>query len=386
MTSSGFFTRIVRASGLAGSASYAFATTYALPPAAAVRAVASFFASGKPAPPRPRRPLASISAMSASGPIDRARSRSCAALMSVSRIRYAVLVGKGRLQRVGHLVLVQLVVRWRGALLGPEAGDRDVPGVPAPAARDRRALTVGCAAEVREQRRGGVEVRHRQTERLADPLGRAPRQVPIGLVRGVEHARQPVSALGRVAEDRLDQAEIETALRLGGNGEDRRRERAAIAVRRGLDHPDPVVRRARRDRRPLAEAVAERVRDRDRSRRAGLLAHEARLALEDRGLGLEEERDEAAAPLGQLALLVRVLAGDRFVPEQVLEGPLHAAEDAQHYRSTSPRTMSIEPRIATTSATNRPWRSHGRIWRFVNDGPRIFARNGFVADPPERSM
>src|SRR5207247_4164516 len=142
MTSSGFFRRIVRANGLAGSASYAFATTYALPPADAVRAVASLRASGKPAPPRPRRPLASMSAMSASAPIDRARSRSCAALTSVSRIRYAVLVGKGRLQWMGHLVLVQLVVRRRWALLRPHAGDRDVPRVPPAAARDRRPLAV----------------------------------------------------------------------------------------------------------------------------------------------------------------------------------------------------------------------------------------------------
>src|SRR5258707_10307527 len=182
MTSSGFFSRIVRASGLAGSASYAFATTYALPPAAAVRAAASLRASGKPAPPRPRRPLASMSAMSASGPIARARSRSCAALTSVSRIRYAVLVGKGRLQRMGHLVLVQLVVRWRGALLRPEAGDRDVTRVPTAAARDRGALPVRRATEVRKERGRRVEVRHLEAERLADALGRAPRQVAVGLV------------------------------------------------------------------------------------------------------------------------------------------------------------------------------------------------------------
>src|SRR5207237_6636467 len=112
--------------------------------------------------------------------------------------------------------------------------------------------------------------------------------------------------------------------------------------------------RPRSDRRPLAESVAERVRDRDGARRAGLLAHEARLALEDARLGLEEERDEPAAPLGELALLVRVLAGDRLVPQQVLEGPLHAAEYSEHYRSTSPSTISIEPKIATTSGTRGP--------------------------------
>src|SRR6266542_1300482 len=162
----------------------------------------------------------------------------------------------------------------------------------------------------------------------------------------------------------------------------RPRSAPAVTVRRGLHHADAVVRRARRDRRPLAETVAERVRDRDRARRARLLAHEARLALEDARLGLEEQRDEPAAPLGELALLVRVLARDRVPPEEVGQRALHAGEQSEHYLSTSPSTMSIEPRIATTSATSRPWRSHGRIWRLLNDGPRIFARNGFVAEPP----
>src|SRR4029077_17230346 len=169
MTSSGFFRRIVRASGLPGSASYAFATTYALPPAAAARAVASLRASGNPAPPRPRRPLASTSAMSCSGAIERARSRSWAALRSVSRIRYAALAGKRRLHRVRHLLLVQLVMRGRGGLLGPEARDRDVAGVAAPAARDRGPLALRRAPEVREQRRGRVEVGHLNPERLGDP-------------------------------------------------------------------------------------------------------------------------------------------------------------------------------------------------------------------------
>src|SRR5438105_5792189 len=56
------------------------------------------------------------------------------------------------------------------------------------------------------------------------------------------------------------------------------------------------------------------------------------------------------------------------------------------HRSTSPSTMSMEPRIATTSATRRSWSSHGRICRLLKDGPRIFARNGFVADPPALIM
>ena len=39
--------------------------------------------------------------------------------------------------------------------------------------------------------------------------------------------------------------------------------------------------------------------------------------------------------------------------------------------------MSIEPRIATASATSRSFRSHGSICRFTKEGPRIFARNGW---------
>ena len=54
---------------------------------------------------------------------------------------------------------------------------------------------------------------------------------------------------------------------------------------------------------------------------------------------------------------------------------------SQHQRSTSPRTMSIEPRIATASATSRSLSSHGRICKFTNEGPRIFARNGFGLRP-----
>src|SRR5439155_2967562 len=52
-----------------------------------------------------------------------------------------------------------------------------------------------------------------------------------------------------------------------------------------------------------------------------------------------------------------------------------------HQRSTSPRTMSMDPRMATASATRRSLSSHGRICRFTNDGPRIFARNGFGLRP-----
>src|SRR5258708_40213973 len=118
-----------------------------------------------------------MSAMSASGPIDRARSRSWAALMSVSSSRYGALVGKGRLHRMRDLVLVQAVVRRRRALVRPQARDRDVAGVPAPAARDRGALPLRRAVEVRKPPRRRVEGPHRATERPADPLGGTPPQV-----------------------------------------------------------------------------------------------------------------------------------------------------------------------------------------------------------------
>src|SRR5438552_4853285 len=330
MTSSGFFSRIVRASGLPGSASYAFATTYALPPAAAARAAASFRASGKPAPPRPRRPLASMSAMSASGPSARARSRSWAALISESRIRYAALVGKRGLQRVDHLVLVERVVRRGGTLLRPQPGDRDVTGVAAASPRDRRPLTRRRATEVRKERRGRVEMRHRHPKRLSDPLGGAPRQVAVGLVRRVEHPCQPVGARRSVAKEPVHEGEVQAPLVFRGDGAHGVREGAAVAVGSGLDHPDPVVGGARRDRRPLAERVAEGVRNGDRARRAGLLAHETRLALEDARLRLEEQRDESAAALRKLALLIRVLARDGPASEEVAHRALHAVEQAEH--------------------------------------------------------
>src|SRR2546428_10261822 len=153
-----------------------------------------------------------------------------------------------------------------------------------------------------------------------------------------------------------------------------------MAVRRRLHHADPVVGSPRRERRTLPEAVAELVRDRDRARRTGLLAHQARLAFEDAGLGLEQERDQAARALRQFALLVRILAGHRTRTNAALQRPQHPADDSPHL-STSPSTMSMEPRIATASATSRPWSSQGRICRFTNDGPRIFARNGFGLRP-----
>src|SRR5204863_38610 len=185
--------RSVRASGLPGSASYPFATTYASPPAAFRRTVRSFSTSGKPAPPRPRRPLRSTIARSSSSSSDRARARAPAA--APSRSRGAVLAGIGRFEHVVDLVLVELVVRGRRA---------------------------------------------------------------------------------------------------------------------------------------LAEAVAEPVRDRDRARRARLLAHEAGLALEDARLGLEEERDQPTRALRKVALLVWVLPSDRTWPDEVVERPEHARDDPEH--------------------------------------------------------
>ena len=59
------------------------------------------------------------------------------------------------------------------------------------------------------------------------------------------------------------------------------------------------------------------------------------------------------------------------------------AGDARH-RSTSPKTGSMEPRIATASATLWP----GRMWpataRLENDAPRHFIRYGLVAPSETR--
>src|SRR5947208_1393817 len=75
--------------------------------------------------------------------------------------------------------------------------------------------------------------------------------------------------------------EIELGLLFGGDRRDRGGQRTTVAIRRGRDHADAVVVRARREQWSTPEGVAERVRDRDRARWAGLLAHEAALALED---------------------------------------------------------------------------------------------------------
>ena len=52
---------------------------------------------------------------------------------------------------VVRLVVVQRVGHRRGTPLRPRTGDAEVAGVAAPATRDRRALPVRCAPEVREE-------------------------------------------------------------------------------------------------------------------------------------------------------------------------------------------------------------------------------------------
>src|SRR5205823_3204961 len=117
--------------------------------------------------------------------------------------------------------------------------------------------------------------------------------------------------------------------------------RSTIAVWRRLHHADPVVRRARRERRAFAEAVPEPIGDRDRARRAGLLAHEARLALEDARLRLEQEGDQPARSLRQIALLVRIFPRHRTRMHKVLERAEHSREDSSHPLAP---TLSARPK------------------------------------------
>src|SRR5439155_4649274 len=104
----------------------------------------------------------------------------------------------------------------------------------------------------------------------------------------------------------------------------------------------PVVRRARRERRPFAESVLERVRDRDRPRRARLLAHEARLALEDARLRLQQKSDEPPRPLGQIAFLIRVFASYRTWTHEVLKSAQHAGDDPKHLDSVLERANAVD--------------------------------------------
>ena len=269
--------------------------------------------------------------------------------------------------------------RWRRDQR-PGAGDAKVAGVLAATPRDGGALTRRCSAEVRQQRGGRVDVGHRPRRVGRKELGHGPRKIPVGLVDPVEDLGQPVRALRGLGDDPACRAEVERPLILGRDRRHRGRHRPAGTVGGRRDHPDAVVRRTWRPQRTLPERMTEAVGDRDRARRAGLLTHEAGLAFEDARLRLKEQRDQSARPLRQLALLVRVLSGDRARVDDVLEGPQHPRDDPLH-RSTSPSTMSMEPRIATTSPTRRPRRSHGRICKFTNDGPRNFARNGFGDRP-----
>src|SRR5438105_1469873 len=328
----------VRESGLFGSASYALATRSGSRPSfVAATTARSLSARGYPAPPRPRRPDAATAAMRSS--CDRTRAFATPAFPRPSKWVAAVLAGKGRLENVLDLVLVKRVVRRRRRCRRPGARDGDVAGEPAPAARDRGPLARRCAAEVREERSRGVHVGHRLPELVRDALRRGPRQIAVFRVGPIEHARHAVEAGRLSGDDPVDAIEGEAVLVLRGHGDDGRRHRTARAVRRGLHHADAVVGGARREQRPFAEPAPEFVRDRDRARRTGLLAHETGLALEDAGLGLEQQRDEPARALGELALLVWVVARDQTRPHEVLQRAQHAAEDPEHYRS-----RSISPR------------------------------------------
>src|SRR5438876_11279778 len=82
--------------------------------------------NGYPAPPRPRRPLFSISSRRFS--IGRSRAFATAPPASVSRRRGAVLAGKGGLVHVMDLVLVQSVVGRGRRCVRPDAGDAEIPG------------------------------------------------------------------------------------------------------------------------------------------------------------------------------------------------------------------------------------------------------------------
>src|SRR5687768_7588000 len=54
------------------------------------------------------------------------------------------------------------------------------------------------------------------------------------------------------------------------------------------------------------------------------------------------------------------------------------------YRSTSPKTGSTDPMMATTSATLWPGMMWGRIDRFEKEAPRHFRRYGLA--PPSATM
>src|SRR2546430_2028486 len=99
------------------------------------------------------------------------------------------------------LVFVELGMRGRRSSLRPGARDAEVPGVAAATARDGRSLSRWRATEVRQQRRGRVEVGHRLSELCSDELGRGPRQVAVRLVRLIEDARQSIGPFRRLLQD-----------------------------------------------------------------------------------------------------------------------------------------------------------------------------------------
>src|SRR5947208_1423775 len=65
--------------------------------------------------------------------------------------------------------------------------------------------------------------------------------------------------------------------------------------------------------------------------------------------------------------------GDEVAPERFLEKLFHQ-------RSTSPRTISVLPVMATTSAIIEPRQISGMTLRLTNEGERALTRNGLV-DP-----
>ncbi len=81
--------------------------------------------------------------------------------------------------------------------------------------------------------------------------------------------------------------------------------------------------------------------------------------------------DAVLHPGGDLALQPRHVGDDGHRdPEH------HRRADERHHRSTSPKTGSSEPKVATTSARRPPGRMCATVWRFLNDGALIFKRWG----------
>src|SRR5487761_890533 len=66
---------------------------------------------------------------------------------------------------------------------------------------------------------------------------------------------------------------------------------------------------------------------------------------------------------------------DRVAPDELLEFGVKLRGHL-HQRSTSPKTISIVPMLATTSASSLPITRCGSAWRLMNDGARILTRYG----------